>query len=281
MQIWFSEYHTKDVRFSFRLERELFSGTSEFQDIKIVETPEFGRVLLLDDCLMLTEKDEFIYHEMMTHLPLAVHPDPRRILVIGGGDGGVVRELVRYPEVEAIDMVEIDELVVSACREHLPSVAAAFDDPRLNLMFADGLQYVRRQNDCYDVIIVDSTDPFGPGESLFTREFYGNCSKALKENGVLVNQHESPYYRADAREVTQTHRKTSAIFPISKVFQAHVPTYPSGHWLFGFCSKHYDPIADLDAERWNARSLETHYYNTDLHVGCFALPTYVRQLLRG
>ena len=279
MELWFSEQHTDDVKLSIRVENILCSRTSDFQRIDVLETPEFGRILVLDGVIMLTEKDEFIYHEMMTHIPLAVHPRVRDVLVIGAGDGGTLRELCRYSDIEHIDLVEIDSEVIDVSREFLPTVATALDDPRVHVEIADGLRYVRTKQSCYDLVIVDSTDPFGPGEGLFTREFYGNCYNALRPDGILVNQHESPYYEGDAREVRNTHRKTLPIYPINRLFQAHIPTYPSGHWLFGFLSKKYDPLADLDADRWNARGIQTRYYNTDLHRGCFALPNYVLDLL--
>ena len=157
--------------------------------------------------MMLTEKDEFIYHEMITHVPMAVHPNIRKVLVIGAGDGGVVRELTRYASIEHIDMVEIDPLVVEVCKKYLPQTACRFDDPRLTIHYADGLKFVRRCEDAYDLIIVDSTDPFGPGEGLFTREFYGNCFKALREDGIMVNQHESPFYDADAVAMQRAHKR--------------------------------------------------------------------------
>ena len=194
MEFWFSEKQTKDVKFSIRVDRQLYSGYSDYQRIDVFESPEFGRFLTLDGYMMLTEKDEFIYHEMITHIPMAVHPDPKRILVIGAGDGGVVRELVRYPEVERIDLVEIDQMVVEISKKYLPTTAGELDNERVHIYYEDGLKFIRRCRDAYDLIIVDSTDPFGPGEGLFTREFYGNCYKALKEDGIMVNQHESPFY---------------------------------------------------------------------------------------
>lgn len=279
MELWLEEHHTADVSFRLRVREQLYTHRSDFQKIDVYDSYEFGRVLVLDNAIMLTEKDEFIYHEMIVHPAMAVHPAVRRALIIGGGDGGALRELARYDAVEAIDLVEIDALVIEACRRHMPSVASAFDDPRLTVVDEDGLRFVRHVAQPYDLIIVDSTDPFGPGESLFSREFYGNCYEALADDGILINQHESPYYREDALEAYASYAKTSRIFPIAKVYQAHIPTYPSGHWLFGFLSKRYDPLRDLDALRWHALGLDTRYYNTDLHEGAFRLPTYVRRLL--
>lgn len=281
MELWFSEPHTPNVKLSIRVDRQLYSGESEFQRIDVFESPEFGRFLVLDGYIMLTEKDEFIYHEMITHVPMAVHPNVKRVLVIGAGDGGVVRELTKYPEIEQIDLVEIDEMVIRVCREFLPGISCRMDEERVHIHYEDGLRFVRAQEDAYDLIIVDSTDPFGPGEGLFTKEFYGNCYKALKEDGIMVNQHESPFYEADATACMRAHKRIVETFPISRVYQAHIPTYPSGHWLFGFASKRYHPVHDLDKERWVNRELDTRYYTPKLHEGAFCLPAYVEKLLRG
>ena len=278
--LWYSEFHTPEVKLSIKVDRQLYRGQSEFQRIDVFESKEFGRFLILDGYMMLTEKDEFIYHEMITHVPLAVHPAVRRALVIGGGDGGTVRELAAYPDIEQIDLVEIDRQVVEVCRKYLPKTAGRLNDPRLTIHFEDGLKYIRRFEDFYDLILVDSTDPFGPGEGLFTREFYGNCFKALKDDGIMVNQHESAFYKSDAEAMQRAHQRIVQSFPVSRVYQAHIPTYPSGHWLFGFASKKYHPVDDLNAETWRARELNTRYYNTGLHVGAFALPNYVEELLK-
>ena len=279
MNFWFSENHTPNVKLSIRVDRQLYSGKSEFQRIDVFDSPEFGRFLTLDGYMMLTEKDEFIYHEMITHVPMAVHPLVKKVLVIGAGDGGVIRELTRYPEIEHIDMVEIDPLVLEVCRKYLPKTACRLDDPRLSIHYEDGLKYVRFKENEYDLIIVDSTDPFGPGEGLFTREFYGNCYKALKEDGIMVNQHESPFYAEDAEACKRAHKRIVESFPISRVYQAHIPTYPSGHWLFGFASKKYHPLKNLDETRWNLRGLDYRYYTTTLHKGAFYLPAYVEEML--
>ncbi|MDO5397351.1 MAG: polyamine aminopropyltransferase [bacterium] len=280
MDLWFTEQHTPDVHFSIKVDRQIYSGKSEFQRIDIFESPEFGRFLTLDGYMMLTEKDEFIYHEMITHVPMAVHPNAKSILVIGGGDGGTVRELTQYDTVESIDLVEIDELVVEVCRKHLVQTAGALSDRRVHFYYEDGLKFIRRCEDKYDIIIVDSTDPFGPGEGLFTKEFYGNCYKALHEDGIMVNQHESPFYPADAEAMQRAHKRIVESFPISRVYQVHIPTYPSGHWLFGFASKKYHPIHDLHGAKWSALGIGTKYYNPKLHIGSFYLPNYVEELLK-
>ena len=176
--------------------------------------------------------------------------------------------------------MEIDELVVEVCRKYLPQTAGGLGDERVHPHFEDGLKFIRHCEDEYDLIIVDSTDPFGPGEGLFTKEFYGNCYKALKADGIMVNQHESPFYPDDAYAMQRAHKRIVESFPISKVYQAHIPTYPSGHWLFGFASKKYHPVRQVDWTRWNALGLATRYYNTQLHAGAFALPNYVEELLK-
>ena len=229
--------------------------------------------------MMVTEKDEFIYHDMITHTALAVNPGIKNVLVIGAGDGGTVRELTRYKNIEKIDMVEIDERVVRLCEKYLPVTASQLKDSRVSLYFEDGIKFVKESQEKYDLIIVDSTDPIGPGEGLFTVEFYTDCYNLLSDNGILINQHESPYYDKDRKELIRTRQKIKKIFEISRVYQAHIPTYPSGHWLFGFASKKYDPVKDIKADEWNKLGLETKYYNTDLHLGAFALPTYVNKLI--
>jgi spermidine synthase len=278
MDLWFTEYHTENARFSIKIKKPIVSLESEFQRIDMFESYDYGRILVLDGYLMLTEKDEFIYHEMITHVPMAVNPETRDVLVIGAGDGGVVRELTRYDSIKRIDMVEIDKLVVDVCREYLPQTSCKLDDPRVNLYFENGIEFVSNKENEYDLIIVDSTDPFGPGEDLFTMEFYRNCYKALKASGIMVNQHESPYYPNDALAMQHAHKKIKSLFPIAKVYQAHIPTYASGHWLFGFASKSLDPVSHLSSN-WESLGIKTKYYNPDLHRGCFALPNYVKELL--
>ncbi|MBF8983944.1 polyamine aminopropyltransferase [Lutibacter sp. B2] len=279
MELWYTEEHTENVRFSIKIKEHLYSKKSPFQQIDVLDTYEFGKLLTIDGLIMITEKDEFIYHDMITHVAMATNPTIKKVLVIGAGDGGTVRELTRYKTIEKIDMVEIDKVVVDASREFFPITACELDNERVNLYFEDGIKFVEDKENEYDLIIVDSTDPIGPGEGLFTTEFYTNCYKALTQDGILVNQNESPYYDKNAKEMVRASRKIKDIFPIAKVYQSHIPTYPSGHWLFGFASKTLDPIKDLDAKKWNDLGLKTKYYNTDIHVGAFALPNYVKEMI--
>ena len=281
MELWYTDEHTKDVRFSMKATVQVASKKSAVQQIDIIDTPAYGRVLILDGGLMITEKDEFIYHEMLAHVPMAVNPNIRNVLVIGGGDGGTVRELVKYRDIESIDLVEADKDVVLLSKKFLPFTSCKLRDKRVSVWFEDGLRYVRGKKAEFDLIIVDSSDPYGPAEGLFTREFYGTCFKALRDDGILINQHESPFYAAHQKSVRDAHRHIATEFPVSTVYQCHIPSYPSGHWLFGFASKKYHPITDLDEGRWNKLRIPTGYYNTALHRGAFALPNYVKQLLDG
>lgn len=279
MDLWFSECHTPDVKHSIRVNRHLYSKRSEYQQIDIFDTPEFGKVLALDGNVMLTERDEFIYDEMITHVPMSVHPSIKDILVIGAGDGGVVKELTRYESVERIDLVEMDGQVIDACRTYLPENACRLNDSRVHIYFDNALRFIRRCKDEYDLIIVDSNDPFGPSEGYFTREFYGICYNALHDDGIMVNQQGSPFYKHDAQAMQRCHQRIVNTFPISRVYQAHIPTYAAGYWLFGFASKKYHPIDDFSAEKWKSLHLSTKYYTTKLHIGAFYLPAYLEKML--
>ncbi|WP_418223462.1 polyamine aminopropyltransferase [Clostridium isatidis] len=281
LDLWYSEKLSEGAKFSMLVDEHIYSEQTPFQKIDFFNTKTFGKFFTLDGLIMLTEKDEFIYHEMITAVPMAVNPNIKKVLIIGGGDGGTAREILRYNTIEKVDMVEIDERVVRLCQKYLPSTACKLDnDDRLKLYFEDGLAFVRDAKEgSYDLILVDSTDPIGPGEGLFTHEFYKNCYRVLSEDGILINQHESPYYDEYRREMKRSHSKIKNNFPIAKVYQFHMPTYASGHWLFGFASKKYDPVADLKADEWNGFGIKTKYYNTDLHIGAFALPNYVKEEL--
>ena len=281
VDLWYTENHENDIKFSIKVKEHLHSEKSEFQQIDFFDSLTFGKFLTLDGLMMATEKDEFIYHDMITHVPMAVNPNIKRVLIIGGGDGGTAREILRYAAVEQVDMVEIDERVVRLCQKYLPQTACMLDnDDRLTMYFEDGLEFVQNApSNTYDLILVDSTDPIGPGEGLFTYEFYNNCKRVLSEEGILINQHESPYYPSYSHEMKRAHSKIKDTFPIAKVYQFHMPTYPSGHWLFGFASKKFDPVKDLQANKWQDFGIKTKYYNTDLHIGAFMLPTYVKDEL--
>lgn len=279
MDFWFSEMHTNNVKMSIRVEKQLYGEESEFQKIDVFDSPEFGRFLTSDGSVIFSEKDEFTYDEMIVHVPMAVHPAVRNVLVIGGGDGGVARELSHYSEIESIDVVEPDATFVEVCKQFFPDNAKGLEDKRVNIFYEDGLRFLRTKTDQYDLIISDATDPLGHTAGLFTKEFYGNCYKVLREDGIMVYQHGSPFFDEDEASCRAMHRKAYRTFPISRVYQAHIPTCPSGYWLFGFASKKYHPINDFNPSRWKERDIKTWYYTTNLHVGSFMLPKYVEELL--
>lgn len=276
---WFFEQHDAHTKFGIGFRSRIASEKSAYQQIDFYDTYDFGVIFALDGILMLTQRDEFIYHEMLVHPAMAVNPDIRRVLMIGGGDGCGVRELLRYPEIANIDVAEIDGRVVDLCRLHLPGADWALSSPKVSVHICDGVQFVREVSQPYDLIIVDSTDPVGVGAGLFSAGFYTDCLRALTPDGILINQHESPFYSGDAREMVRTHQKLRHVFPVCAVYQFHMPSYASGHWLFGFSSPSKRPLADAQFERWEALKITVRYYNTALHKGCFALPGYVQELL--
>ncbi|MBN2286021.1 MAG: polyamine aminopropyltransferase [Tissierellales bacterium] len=279
MELWFTEKHADNVRFSIRVKKQLHSEKSEFQQIDVFDTYEFGKILTIDGIVMITEKDEFVYHEMIVHVPMASNPNIKDVLVIGGGDGGTVRELTRYSNIQRIDMVEIDQVVVELSKAYFQQTSCKLDDKRVTLFYEDGIEFMKDKKDVYDLIIIDSTDPIGPGEGLFTEEFYKNCYFALKKNGIMVNQNESPYYDKEKREFIRANKKIRKIFPVARVYQLHIPTYPSGHWLFGFNSKGIDPVNNDNVDGWVKNNLETQYYNTEIHRGSFMLPNFVKSMI--
>lgn len=279
MEMWFSELHTSNVKLSMRIEQQLCSVESDCQRIDVLVSDEFGKFLALDGEILFSEKDEFIYDEMVTHVPMAVHPDVKNVLIIGGADGGVAKELINYKIIERIDVVEPDETLAEVCREYFPELTCGLDDERVNVYIQDGLRFLRSKTDEYDLIINDATDPFGYTEGLFTKEFYGSCYKALKEDGIMVYQHGSPFYSEDKEECVKMHRKAYQAFPVSRVYQAHIPTCSSGYWLFGFASKKYHPILDFKPNEWKKLGIPTKYYTTNLHKGAFMLPKYVEDML--
>ena len=279
MEFWFEVLHTDNVKMSIRVDKQLFSAQSDYQQIDVFHSPEFGRFLCSNGSVIFSEADEFVYDEMIVHVPMAVHPHVKRVLVIGGGDGGVARELSYYDEIESIDVVEEDPLFIEACREWFPDNACGLDDPRVTISHANGLRFLRSRQDYYDLIINDCTDPLGHTAGMFTKEFYGNCYRALKDDGIMVYQHGSPFFDEDEESCRAMHRKAFRSFPISRVYQAHIPTCPAGYWLFGFASKTFHPLKDLNEDRWNERHIKTWYYTTHLHRGAFMLPRYVEDLL--
>lgn len=279
VELWFSDNQTDHVKVSVKVEKQLFGEQTDFQRIDVFESREFGRFLSSDGSIVFSEKDEFIYDEMIVHVPMAVHPHVKKVLVIGGGDGGVARELSYYEEIEQIDVVESDRTFVDVCRKFFRSTPADWKIRASISITRMDCAFCAPKHDAYDLIINDAIDPLGHTAGLFTKEFYGNCYRALKEDGIMVYQHGSPFYDEDEESCRVMHRKASHSFPISRVYQAHIPTCSSGYWLFGFASKKYHPLTDLNVERWKARGIKIWYYTTNLHKGAFMLPKYVEDML--
>ncbi len=277
MGIWFTETLTygNSASLSFKVDRMLCEKQSDFQHIKIFENSLFGRIMVIDDITMLTTKDEFVYHEMITNPAFAVNPGIKNVLVIGAGDGGTIRELTKFSSVEHIDWVEIDGKVIELSEKYLPGLSCANGDSRVNLLVGDGVRYVEEYKGVpYDLIIVDSTDPIGPGEGLFGTSFYTRCRDIMSHEGIIINQAENPHYSEEW--VKGIHNKLKSIFPVAAMYQSFIPTYPSGHWLFGFGSKKFTPL-DIKAMPAHLDSLK--YYNEDVHKGAFALPNFLKKIL--
>jgi spermidine synthase len=277
MALWFDETYAGKIRFGLKLKRSLYQGKSEFQSVDVVETEEFGRALALEDAWMTSERDEAHYHEMIVHPALTTAPRIRRVLVIGGGDGGTVREVLRYSEVESVVMVELDKLVVDVCKEHLPSFGVPWDDKRLAMRFEDGIAYLKNYSgEPYDVILIDGSDPVGPAEGLYASPFYESAKRCLAKDGVLVSQTESPIAMAnDFARIVKTLRTS---FKRAEPFFVPIPLYPSGMWSFTYASDTIDPTA-FDPARVGRIEAGARYYNRDIHRAAFAQPSFVKALL--
>lgn len=277
-ELWIEEKVEDFYGMRFRVEKTLFSGKSEFQSVDVVETRHHGRMLFNDGLVMLSEKDEFIYHDMITHPALFVHPNPKRVLIIGGGDGGTAREVLRHQGVEKVVMVEIDKMVVDACREFIPQTASELDNPRLELIIGDGVEYMAKsaqKAEKFDVILVDSTDPIGPATPLFGKEFYQNIYQSLSDDGIVVSQGESPFYHSNVQSSMLT--LLSGIFPVLRLLNFTNMCYPGSFWSFTFASKKYHPLKDFNEARVLESGLKFDYYNEEIHRACFSQPEFVRR----
>jgi spermidine synthase len=274
MELWYTEKQTPNLSYSCKISRTLHTERTEYQDLAVVDTLQFGKMLVLDGMVMTTEVDEFVYHEMITHVALNTHPNPKRVLVVGGGDGGAIREIIKHPAVEEAVLAEIDDRVVQVSQEYLPGIAGAITDPRVTLAIGDGVEHVRKNKGKYDVILIDSTEPIGPAVGLFSREFYRDVHAALTDEGIMVAQSESPFVNRDV--IQMIHRNLAGIFPMKYLYLANIPTYPSGLWSFTLASKVHDP---LQVDPANIRQLNTRYYSADLHYGAFKLPKFVADLI--
>jgi spermidine synthase len=277
MSEWIEEIYKEGLSFRLQLKQRLFKARSDFQTVEVAESTNHGRVLLNDGCFMLSERDEAIYHEMMAHTPLFVHPNPRSVLIVGGGDGGTAREVLRHRNIERVVMVEIDAMVIEACRKFIPKTASALSDPRLDLQIEDGVAYMAKSTEMFDVIMIDSTDPVGPAQPLFGEKFYSDVFARLNDDGIVIAQGESAFYEEEMQlklaEITAKYFKYVSPYNFSNM------TYPGGLWSFLWASKTKHPLNDLNISKVNQSGLEMFYYNENVHRAAFALPTFQRKQL--
>ena len=256
----------------------LFSEQSPFQKVEVFDSDSIlGRVLTLDDLMMVTEGDEYHYHEMIAHIPMMQHPCPKTVLVIGGGDGGTVREVLKHKTVEKVVLCEIDKMVIDVSKKFFPTVSCALDDKRVEIRVEDAIEFIKDKKDEYDIILIDSTDPMGPGEGLFTDEFYTNIKQSLKKGGIMVAQSESPVAQQDS--VKKMYEQLHRVFPIVSTYTSNMPTYPGGYWAWAFCSADVKPLEYYNDERANEIIPTCKMYNKDYHYARFALPNYLKKLV--
>lgn len=280
MSVWYTEKHTPHAGITMEVDRSLFKDRSRCQEVEVVETFQFGRVLLLDGLVMLTERDEFIYHEMLAHVPLVSHGGARDVLVIGGGDGGTVREVLKHGSVESVTLVEIDPMVVETARRFFPDVSCGLSDERVTVLYQDGVEFAAEaEGGRFDAILVDSTDPVGPAEALFAEPFLASCGRILAEDGVLSMQSESPVYHLPF--MAELYSRTRRLFGWSRFYLAPVTTYPGGSWSFLMARQGEGPAGPGTAApaEPGSRGLKTRYYNAAIHQACFALPSFLAEAL--
>jgi len=278
MEKWFQDKHTENVKLDIKVKSVLYSGNSRYQKIDILDTYEFGRMLVLDGIIMLSDRDERFYHEMIVHVPMFSHTSPKDILVIGGGDGGAVREIMKH-KISSVNVAEIDEQVIELSKQYFPEVSSGLNDKRVTINIAQGEEFIKKQKDAFDVIIVDSTDPATIARTLYETEFYSNCFGALRSDGVMSLQIGSPFYVPNT--VGSVLAKLAEVFPITRLFLAYIPTYSNGFHCFAFCSKKSDPVSYFQRQRYRELDLPMVYYNEEIHKSSFMLPNYVKNITAG
>ena len=278
MDMWVEERHKDYYGTRFRCKKILFSGKSDYQYIDVVETAAHGRMLLNDGIVMFSERDEFVYHEMMAHVPLFVHPHPKKILIVGGGDGGVAREVLRHENVTQCVLVEIDEMVVEVSKKYFPKISCSFENPKLQLKIQDGVRFVKKTDQKFDVVLVDSTDPFGPAKDLFNEDFYKNVFHLLSDKGLLVVQAESPFFEIQTQKFILQSLKS--VFPFTTLYNYSNTVYPGGLWSFAFASKKYHPIKNFQKDKVKQVNWNLSYYNESIHQASFAQPEFVKKELK-
>jgi spermidine synthase len=279
MQLWFTEKQTNNLAISMQVRQNLHREQSPYQDIAVLDTEEYGRLLVIDGAVMLTDADEFVYHELIAHLPMFTHGNVRRAAVIGGGDGGSIRELLRHSSLEEVYLFELDERVVRVCQEYFPKVSSGLTDPRVRLEFGDGIARIAQFKEYFDLVIVDSTDPVGPGAVLFSQEFYSLVHQALSPGGLVVAQTESPFVNRDI--MADSREKLAKVFPQTYVYLGAIPTYPSGLWSFTIGSKGPDPHkVDMDCVAQSIATWPLRYYSAQMHTQALTLPKFVQDIYR-
>jgi len=282
MPLQYNEYYNEQTGLTIGLKKLLFSKQSEYQLVEVYETDTWGNLMTIDGMVMLSERDEFVYHEMISHVAMFTHPNPERVLIIGGGDGGTAREVLKHTSVQKVDMVEIDKTVVEASRLHFPGVGD-FNNPKLNVLYEDGIAYMKNVKQPYDVIIIDGSDPVGPAEGLFEKDFYQYCINALTQEGVLTAQTESPWVESYYPSMQKVFSALDDLFPISKMYLNYIPLYPAGMWSMACASRSEDPLGEVVLQR--AESAQNilsalSYYNPDVHRAAFALPNFVKKIIQ-
>jgi spermidine synthase len=273
---WHTDFHSPTRGLSFEIKKHLYSETSPYQKIDIVDTEDFGTVMLLDDVLMVTARDEFVYHEMLSQPSLFTHPQPERVLIIGGGDCGTLSRVLWHKTVKQVIQVEIDEMVTRVAKEYFPQLTSCLSDPRAELVFCDGIEYLRGNADSFDLILVDSTDPVGFAAGLFRKDFFADCHRALKSDGILCIQSESPWIPDLLELIADVNRDLNSLFPIVAPYLAAIQTYQAGLWMFQMASKRYSPVADEVFERIGRAELQFDYFNGDIQRAAFVLPQFVQ-----
>lgn len=277
-QNFYKEITPAGFGIAIKVKEVLFSEQSPFQKVEIIDTDSaLGKILTLDDLMMTTEGDEYFYHEMIAHIPMMNHKEPKSVLVIGGGDGGTVREVLKHNTVEKVVLCEIDRMVIDACKKYLPTIAGKLEDPRVEILVQDAIEYIKTKENEFDIVLIDSTDPMGPGEGLFTEEFYTNVKKSLKKGGIVAAQSESPVVNKE--EIKKMYNLLKKVFPITSTYSSPIPTYPGGYWAWAFCSEEVKPLSYIDEKRCEEITKTCKVYNKEYHQARFALPNFLKNLL--
>ncbi len=273
MELWFTEEWVPGLKLSVQIKEIVHKAKTKFQELAVYDTEALGRILVLDDVIQTTEKDEYIYHECMVHVPLLAHPNPEEVLIVGGGDGGSLREVLKHRSVKRATLVDIDEGVIEASKRFLPQWNTGFQDPRARVVIANGLDFVAAAKEEYDVVIVDSTDPIGPGEALFREEFYRSIKGALRPGGMMTAQTENPVFMPEL--VRTIYGRVKSVFPVAKLYTGPMPTYPGGFWSYTCGTLGTDPSAPVR----ELQGADLKYYSPEIHRRAFVLPPRVARSL--